>query len=359
MSDKEIIAPISTSGSFTNAVTGRSVKISVIGVGGCGGNIINSICLENLGIKTIALNTDSQAIKNSMADVAVVVGKKKTAGLGAGANIEVGEAAVRENMEEILDLVKGDDMVFIIAGMGGGTGTKGSSIIAEALKATETSVVSFATLPFFFEGQGRLKKAQYGVSQLKASSDALICVNNQKLISKLKGKNLGIKEGFRIIDKVLVSGIKTILRLISEEQDINVDFADIKTTLSKGGSVVIGEAEAFGDNRSSLVVESLFANELSGMGPIETAKAAILSISGPSDLGFEEAAAAADAIHRKMGGGEIEVIFGMNVCPEMKKGTMKAAVIAAGLEDGLVTEGVLSNALSYIHGVGRLSSGAE
>ena len=348
MTNKALM-PSSICPGFTEGSSGREVRISVIGVGGCGGNIVNSICMQNLGIRTIAVNTDSQAIKNNAADRTLIVGGEKTSGLGAGANVEVGEVAVRESLPKILDMIRDEDMVFIVAGMGGGTGTKGASVLADAISELGISVISFATMPFFFEGQGRLNKADSGISQLRESSDAVICVNNQRLISKLKGTKLNVNEGFKVIDKVLISGIKIILDLISEEQQINVDFADIKTTLSKGGSVIIGEAEASGPDRASIVVSKLFSLALAGSGPISSAKGAILVISGSNDLGFEEAASAAEAINRKMGGGDIEVIFGIRTDPMMPQGAIKVSIIAAGIEEVSVEEGSLSNALAYIH----------
>ncbi|MDD2446962.1 MAG: cell division protein FtsZ [Tissierellia bacterium] len=304
-------------------------KIKVIGVGGGGNNAVNRMIESGVrGIDFVALNTDRQALYASRAETKVQLGEKLTKGLGAGANPEIGNKAAEENRNDIMEIMSGADMVFITAGMGGGTGTGAAPIVAEIAKELGILTVGVVTKPFTFEGRKRLIQAEKGVEELKNKVDTLVTIPNDRLL-QIADKKTTMSQAFLMADEVLQSGIQGISDLISVPNLINLDFADVKTIMSCKGIAHMGVGLASGDNRATDAAKLAIKSPLLETS-IEGAKSVLLNITGGSDLGIFEVNEAADLIRQAVDQ-DANIIFGAGIDDNLGD-TIKITVIATGFE---------------------------
>lgn len=312
-------------------LAGQYAKIKVIGVGGGGNNAINSIIADDSirGVDFIAVNTDSQALLNSLASIKIQIGEKLTKGLGAGGNPQVGQKAAEESRERIKEILQGTDMVFITGGMGGGTCTGSAPIIAKIAKE-ELGILTIAvvTKPFLFEGTRRMTNAEEGISQLREHVDTLIVIPNQKVMEVVNSKATLI-EAFAIADSVLNKGTKAIADLITTPGLINLDFADIKSIMSNAGSALMGTGESEGEGRAQKAVEAAIDSPLVEV-DIEGARGVLINITGGADLTMSEIEEAAKTITARTAP-DANIIFGATI-DESLKGKIKISVIATGFD---------------------------
>jgi len=309
--------------------TQQFAKIKVIGVGGGGSNAVNRMILAGLkGVEFIAVNTDAQALYLSQAEIKLQVGTKLTRGLGAGANPEIGSEAAEESREEIAKVLKGADMVFVTAGMGGGTGTGAAPIIAEIAKENGALTVGVVTKPFKFEGKKRSMHAEAGVSKLKEKVDTLITIPNDRLL-QVADKNTSINDAFRMADDVLRQGVQGISDLIAIPGLINLDFADVKTIMRDTGSALMGIGSGTGENRAVTAARNAISSPLLETS-IEGAKGVLLNITGGNGLGLFEVNEAAEII-AEAADPEANIIFGA-VIDESLDEEIKVTVIATGFD---------------------------
>ncbi|HML37360.1 MAG TPA: cell division protein FtsZ [Bacillota bacterium] len=308
----------------------NTAQIKVIGVGGGGSNAVNRMIDAGLnGVSFMAINTDKQALAGSRAETKLQIGEKLTKGLGAGANPEVGQKAAEENIEDLTKFIAGSDMVFITAGMGGGTGTGAAPIIAKAAKDLGVLTVGVVTKPFTFEGKKRKDHAELGIKFLKKYVDSLVVVPNDKLL-QVAEKNTSMLEAFTMADEVLKQGVQGISDLIAEAGLINLDFADVKTVMSDRGIAHMGVGKGRGDSRVQEAVKAAIESPLLETS-INGAKAILLNIMGGYDLGMLEVNEAADQIEKAADKDAI-VIFGASVKEDMQD-EIVITVIATGFED--------------------------
>ncbi len=308
-------------------------KIKVVGVGGGGNNAVNRMIDHGVkGVDFIALNTDKQALQSSKAEYKLQLGDKITKGLGAGANPEIGERAAEENRSEISEMLEDADMIFITAGMGGGTGTGAAPVVAEIAKEMGILTVGVVTKPFTFEGMKRLKQADYGINKLKEKVDTLVTIPNDRLL-QIADKNTTMAEAFIMADDVLKQGIQGISDLISVPNLINLDFADVQTIMLDKGIAHMGIGMASGENRASEAAKAAIQSPLLETS-IEGAKSVLLNITGGSDLGIFEVNEAADLIRQAVDS-DANIIFGAGI-DESLNDEVKITVIATGfnLEEG-------------------------
>lgn len=304
-------------------------KIKVIGVGGGGNNAVNRMILNGLqGVEFIAINTDAQALYLSQAEQKIQIGTKLTRGLGAGANPEVGKKAAEESREEIMSVLKGADMVFVTAGMGGGTGTGAAPIVAEIARELGALTVGVVTKPFTFEGKQRLAKADGGISNLKEKVDTLITIPNDRLLQVID-KNTSINDAFKIADDVLRQGVQGISDLIAIPGLINLDFADVKTIMQQTGSALMGIGVASGENRAATAARAAISSPLLETS-IDGAKGVLLNITGGSTLGLFEVNEAAEII-AEAADTDANIIFGA-VIDESLGEEVRVTVIATGFD---------------------------
>jgi len=307
----------------------QTARIKVIGVGGGGSNAVNRMIESGLrGIDFIAINTDAQALYLSKAEHKIQIGAKLTRGLGAGANPEVGSKAAEESHEELTAALKGADMVFITAGMGGGTGTGAAPIIAGIAKEVGALTVGVVTKPFPFEGRKRMLQADMGINNLKSKVDTLIMIPNEKLL-QVVDKNTSINEAFRIADDVLRQGVQGISDLIAVPGLINLDFADVKTIMLETGTALMGIGVAAGENRAAVAARAAISSPLLET-TIEGAKGVLLNITGGSNLGLFEVNEAAEII-AQAADPEANIIFGA-VIDDSLQDEVRITVIATGFE---------------------------
>lgn len=310
-------------------------KIKVIGVGGGGNNAVNRMIDSGVrGIDFIAMNTDRQALYSSRAEVKLQLGEKLTRGLGAGANPEIGSKAADENRNEIMETLKGADMVFITAGMGGGTGTGAAPIVAEIARELGILTVGVVTKPFTFEGPKRLRQAEEGVKELKEFVDTLVTIPNDRLL-QIADKKTTMVEAFEMADEVLKQGIQGISDLIAVPNLINLDFADVKTIMSNQGIAHMGIGTASGDNRSTEAAKQAVRSPLLETS-IEGAQSVLLNITGGADLGIFEVNEAADLIRSSVDK-NANIIFGAGI-DESLEDEIKITVIATGFDIKTVAE---------------------
>jgi cell division protein FtsZ len=303
--------------------------IKVIGVGGGGNNAVNRMIAAGLqGVEFISVNTDAQALLLSQAPYRIQIGEKLTKGLGAGANPEVGEKAAQESRDELLKALKGADMIFITAGMGGGTGTGAAPIVAECAKEVGALTVGVVTRPFSFEGRRRQSQAERGIAKLKEAVDTLITIPNDRLM-QVVDKRTSIVEAFRIADDVLRQGVQGISDLIAVPGLINLDFADVKTIMQETGSALMGIGVGSGDNRAAAAAEAAIKSPLLETS-IEGAKGVLLNITGGASLGLFEVNEAAEIIARAADP-EANIIFGA-VIDESYDDEVRVTVIATGFD---------------------------
>jgi len=304
-------------------------NIKVIGVGGGGSNAVNRMIAAGLkGVEFIAVNTDAQALYLSQAPNKIQIGAKLTKGLGAGANPEIGQKAAEENREELATTLRSADMVFVTAGMGGGTGTGAAPIVAEIAKEAGALTVGVVTKPFTFEGRKRLTQAESGISNLKGKVDTLITIPNDRLLQVID-KHTSIVEAFRIADDVLRQGVQGISDLIAVPGLINLDFADVKTIMTATGSALMGIGVSSGENRASEAAKYAISSPLLETS-IEGAKGVLLNITGGSSLGLFEVNEAAEII-AQAADPEANIIFGA-VIDESMQDEVRVTVIATGFD---------------------------
>lgn len=306
-------------------------KIKVIGVGGGGGNAVNSMIDSGQihGVEFIAVNTDAQALLTSKADTKLQIGSNFTKGLGSGADPDVGKAAAEESYEKIKELLFDTDMVFITAGMGGGTGTGASPIIAQVAKESGALTVAVVTKPFMFEGMRRMRSAEEGIANLKESVDTLIVIPNQRLMDVID-KKMTLLDAFRLADNVLGQGVQGISDLITVPGLINVDFADVKTIMSDSGSALMGIGEATGENRAATAARMAVASPLLEVS-IDGAKGILFNIIGGPDLTMTEVSDASSIISAAADP-DANIIFGATIREEMGS-KIKISVIATGFSE--------------------------
>ena len=308
-------------------------KIKVIGVGGGGNNAVNRMVECGVrGIDFIAMNTDRQALYSSKAEVKLQIGEKITRGLGAGANPDIGGKAAEENRNEITEALKGADMIFITAGMGGGTGTGAAPVVAEIAKEMGILTVGVVTKPFTFEGAKRLIHAEKGIEELKTKVDTLVTIPNDRLL-QVADKKTTMVEAFVMADEVLKQGIQGISDLIAVPNLINLDFADVKTIMSDKGIAHMGIGTAEGDDRATEAAKLAIRSPLLETS-IEGAKSVLLNITGGDDLGIFEVNEAADLI-RSAVDKDANIIFGAGI-DETLGDAIKITVIATGFDTEVV-----------------------
>jgi len=303
--------------------------IKVFGVGGAGTNAVNRMIGSGVkGVEFWGVNTDSQALSVSLADNRLHIGSKITKGLGAGSNPEVGQKAAEESREEIKEALTGADMVFLTAGMGGGTGTGASPVIAEVAKELGILTIAVVTKPFRFEGPVRISQAESGVALLKEKVDALIVIPNDKLLQVVERKT-SIIEAFKIADDVLRQGVKGISDLITVPGLINLDFADVRTIMYEAGSAMMGIGSGSGENRATEAAEQAISSPLLEE-TITGAKGVIFNVTGGSDLTLYEVNDAAEVIYNAVDP-DANIIFGA-VIDEKLEGEVVVTVIATGFK---------------------------
>lgn len=317
---------------FTLVESEKSAKIKVIGVGGAGGNAINNMIDTNLqGVKFIAANTDAQALEISKASVKLQIGEKLTEGLGAGANPQIGREAAVENSEAIKSALEGSHMVFITAGFGGGTGTGAAPVIAEICKEIDALTVAVVTKPFSFEGMKRTMLAEEGIKDLRKVADTVIIIPNDRLRG-LASKNAKMIDMFRKADEVLLHSVKGITDLITMPGLVNLDFADVKTTMSRAGMAIMGIGIASGDNRAIEAAERAISHPLLEDVSISGAKGVLMNLTSNSDLTMEEMTEASERIYSEVGE-DAEIIWGA-VIDDNIEDEMRVTVIATGINSG-------------------------
>lgn len=305
-------------------------NIKVIGVGGGGNNAVNRMINAGLkGVEFIAVNTDAQALYLAQANHKIQIGTKLTKGLGSGGNPEIGQKAAEENRDEVLQALKGSDMVFVTAGMGGGTGTGAAPVVAEVAKELGALTVGVVTKPFTFEGRKRANQAEDGIENLKARVDTLITIPNDRLLQVID-KQTSIVEAFRIADDVLRQGVQGISDLIAVPGLINLDFADVKTIMKDTGSALMGIGIANGDNRATEAARSAISSPLLETS-IDGARGVLLNITGGTSLGLFEVNEAAEIIFQAADP-EANIIFGA-VIDEQMEDEVRVTVIATGFEN--------------------------
>ena len=313
--------------------------IKVVGIGGGGVNAVNRMIEEGLrGVEFIAINTDAQALLMSDADVKLDVGRELTRGLGAGANPDVGGKAAEDHREEIEEVLKGADMVFVTAGEGGGTGTGGAPVVANVARSLGALTIGVVTRPFGFEGKRRVVQAEIGIEKLRSEVDTLIVIPNDRLLS-ISDRHVSVLDAFKAADQVLLSGVQGITDLITTPGLINLDFADVKSVMSGAGSALMGTGSSRGDDRAVAAAEMAISSPLLEAS-IDGAHGVLLSIQGGSDLGLFEINEAAQLVANSAAV-DANIIFGA-VIDDALGDEVRVTVIAAGLGEGRNARGSTS-----------------
>ncbi len=306
-----------------------SAKIKVVGVGGGGGNAVNTMITAGLsGADFIVANTDAQALKASASSIRIQLGEQVTRGLGAGANPEIGKKSALEDREKIKEILDGSDMVFITAGLGGGTGTGAAPVIAQIAKEVGALTVAVVTKPFIFEGNRRMKQADEGLRELKAVVDTVITIPNQRLLA-VAGKSTSMLDAFKKVDEVLLQAVKGISDLINVHGLINVDFADVKTIMSEMGMALMGTGIAEGENKALEAAQKAISSPLLEDIKIEGARGLLINVAGGKDMSIFEVNEAAEKI-KSEAHPDANIIFGA-VIDDSLEGRMMVTVIATGL----------------------------
>jgi cell division protein FtsZ len=309
-------------------------RIKVIGVGGSGKNAVNHMISSKVkGVDFISINTDAQDLHHSMAKKRIHIGKNLTRGLGTGMNPEMGKRAIEETKEDVQEALKGADMVFVACGLGGGTGSGASPIVARTAKELGALTVAVVTKPFFFEGQQRSKIAEVALEDLRKEVDAIIVIPNDRLLSTID-KNTTVKNAFSICDEILRQAVEGISDLITTPGLINIDFADIRTVMESAGSALMGIGSAIGDNRAVEAAKMAINSPLLDVS-INGAKGVLFSIAGGEDLTMFEIQDAAKVITESVDP-NAKVIFGTVRDDKLKKNEVKITVIAAGFPEGTI-----------------------
>lgn len=306
-------------------------KIKVVGVGGAGNNTINTMISDyNIqGVEFMSFNTDQQALKNSLAPVTLQLGEELTQGLGAGGSHQIGAQAAEESIDQIHDLLSGAHMVFITAGMGGGTGTGAAPVVAGVAKNMGALTIAVVTKPFAFEGKQRMSVAEEGIAALKDKVDTLIVVPNQKLLDVVK-ENISFLEAMKRVDNVLAEGVRGISTLVTGTGFINVDFADIKSIMLNSGTALMGLGKAEGENRAEVAARAATTNPLLEVS-IEGATGVLYNITGGIDLSMQEVDKAAELI-KEVVDPKANVVFGVTIDPSIEK-ELSIIIIATGFDE--------------------------
>ncbi|HER35194.1 MAG TPA: cell division protein FtsZ [Halothiobacillaceae bacterium] len=304
-------------------------RIKVVGVGGGGCNAVDRMIDEGLqGVDFVAVNTDAQALMLSKAKSRVRIGEKLTRGLGSGGDPEMGRKAAEESAEEMYEVLKGADMVFITAGMGGGTGTGGAAIIAQIAKEVGALTIGVVTRPFTFEGSRRIQSAESGIGRLKEQADTLIVIPNDRLL-QIVDKRANLQQAFRMADDVLRQGVQGISELITVPGLINLDFADVRTIMSEGGAALMAVGNAQGEDAARVAAEQAISSQLLDI-TIDGARGILFNVTGGPDLTLFDVNQAA-AIIKETAHPDVNLIFGAVIDPEMKD-DVRITVIATGFE---------------------------
>ena len=305
-------------------------KILIFGVGGAGGNALNNMIKSNLdGVEFIAVNTDYQALSDSLAADRIQLGEELTKGLGAGSFPDIGCKAAEESANEILDYIEGSSMVFVTAGMGGGTGTGASPVIAKLAKEKGILTVAVITKPFHFEGKGRMSVAEAGIEELKKYVDTIIVIPNQNLF-RVSNEQTTFESAFNMADDILHTGVRGITDLIVKPGLINLDFADIRTIMTKGGKAIMGTGESEGEDRAIIACEAAISNPLLDDVSIKGAKGVLVNMTGGTDITLFEADMAVNIIKKEVDE-NATIIFGTAFKEDME-GKISISVVATGIE---------------------------
>jgi len=305
-------------------------RILVLGVGGAGGNAINEMIDAGMqGVEFIAVNTDAQDLKLSKAHAKIQIGLNLTKGLGAGAKIDIGQAAADESLNEIVNCLQGSNMVFIAAGMGGGTGTGSAHVIARAAKELNILTVGVVTLPFLYEGPSRMRRAQNGLEELRKHVDTIIVIPNQNLF-KIANEQTGFEESFNLSNNVLLHGVQSITDLMVRPGLINLDFADVETVMSAMGKAMMGTGEAEGEGRAAKAAEMAISNPLIDDYTLKGAKGLLVNITGGKDLKLFEVDEAVNKVRSEVDT-EAELIIGA-ITDSSLDGKMRVSIVATALD---------------------------
>ncbi len=308
----------------------RNAKMKVVGVGGAGGNAVNRMIDEELdGVEFISMNTDAQALKTSRAQVTLQIGKKLTRGLGAGARPEVGRQALAESEEDVRRALEGADLVFVTAGMGGGTGTGAAPLVAEIARDMGALTIGIVTRPFSFEGKKRERQAQQGLAELRRCVDTMILVPNDRLLSVVP-KGTSFRDALKKADEVLLNATQGISDLISVTGEVNVDFADVRTIMASRGPALMGSGFGEGDNRAQEAAQEAISSPLLDDISIAGARGVLINITGGMDLAIDEVMTISSIIQEEAGD-EAEIIFGAVHDPSLE-GQVRVTVIATGFD---------------------------
>ena len=310
----------------------RSVRMKVVGVGGAGGNAVNRMIDEDLeGVEFISLNTDAQALKGSRAMVSMQIGKKLTRGLGAGARPEIGRQAVAESADDVRKVLEGSDLVFITAGMGGGTGTGAAPMVADIAKEVGALTIAIVTHPFSFEGKKRDGHAHQGLAELRRCVDTMIIVPNDRILAVVP-KGTTFKDALKKADEVLLHATQGISDLIGVSGEVNVDFADVRTILACRGPALMGSGFGEGENRAQEAAQEAISSPLLDSVTIRGAQGVLLNITGGMDLAIDEVNHISTLIQEEAGE-DAEIIFGVVHDPALQGG-VRVTVIATGFQSG-------------------------
>ncbi len=305
-------------------------RILVLGVGGAGGNAINAMIEAGMqGVEFVAVNTDAQDLKNNKADAKIQIGMNLTKGLGAGAKHDIGQAAADESLNEIVSYLQGSNMVFITSGMGGGTGTGASHVIAKAARELNILTVGVTTLPFTYEGPKRMRRALAGLEELKKHLDTVIVVPNQNLF-KIASETTTFEESFNLSNDVLKHGVQSVTDLMVRPGMINLDFADVETVMSSMGKAMMGTGEAEGENRAMVATDMALNNPLIDEYSLQGAKGLLINITGGKDLTLFEVDQTVQKIRAEVDP-EAEIIFGA-IKDESMNGKMRVSIVATALD---------------------------
>lgn len=327
---------------------GTVAKMKVIGVGGAGSNAVNRMIKANLsGVEFIAVNTDAMALDNNLATHRLQIGNKITKGLGAGANPEIGRIAMEEDRDKIAAIIEGSDMVFVTAGMGGGTGTGGAPVVAEIAREMDILTVAIVTRPFTFEGKIRDRNAKKGIEELRKTVDTIIVIPNQKLLS-IVDRSTSLIDAFRTADDVLYQATKGISDLITVHGLVNLDFADVKTIMKGMGDALMGTGYAEGENRAVTAADNAIHSPLLDDISIVGARGILINITGGEDMSLYDVSDATQTIHDAVGEDtDTNIIFGAVTDPAMN-GKIRVTVIATGFNDVKPTHGKLDSSAARV-----------
>lgn len=319
----------------------RKANIKVVGIGGAGNNTISRMMQVGIvGVETIAINTDAQDLLYTDADDKVLIGKELTKGLGAGADPNVGQEAAKEDKDDLKEALAGADLVFITAGMGGGTGTGAAAVVAEVAKKMGALVVAVVTLPFSMEGRSRMDNAKFGLENLEKEADTLIVVPNDKLLEVVP--DVSIVTAFKVSDEILVNAVKGIAELITKPGLVNLDFADVRAVMGAGGYSMIGLGESDTENRALESVEKALNNPLLDV-DIQGAKGALVNVVGGAEMTIKECQQIVESISSKLSE-DAKVIWGAQIDKELGE-KVRAMIVVTGIlgdqkfDDGTMTRG--------------------